>query len=194
MFFLILPANWILYFLVALFLYQLVFRDYPGIAFAGRSILWVAACATPLGITLSLIYSPGGLTHSASFATLMLIDRFVLFAIAFFAVLLVSVMVRYPISVPRNAAVHCICFGGILSVQTICQVADQWSMYHFTPYFNTIMAAIDAILGGVWAASLTHRGDEHLIRIRHSLRPETELLLLGQLRALNGVLLPTARK
>jgi hypothetical protein len=188
------PLSWVLYFATARHLYQNVFTKYPGIAFAGRSSLWIAAAAVVVGVTLSIVLSPGGLRKNALYRAVLLIDRCALFGIAFLLILLVSVMIRYPISIPKNVAVHTFFFGAILLSQTIIQVADQWTLYHFTAYCNTIAAGFDAILVTSWAIFLTKAGDTAVIRIRQHLQRETEVHLLGQLDALNGILLRAARK
>jgi hypothetical protein len=193
-FLLIVPISWVLYFLVARDLYQRVFRDYRGIAFAGRTCLWAAAVLTPAGVTLSLVFSPGGLTESISFATIVLLDRCVLFCIALFLVLLVSVMIRYPIPVGKNLAVHSIFLSSILFSQVVVQIVDQWTLYQHTAYMNSIAAAFDALLTGAWALFLSRSGDSVMIRFRGTLESATEHHLLGQLDALNGILLRAARK
>jgi hypothetical protein len=147
-----------------------------------------------VGVAISVGLSPGGLTKSLAFSTMLFLDRCVLFGIAFFLVLLVSVMIRYPISIAKNIAVHCISFSSILLSQTVFQVADQWTLYHYVPFWNTLTAGFDAVLIGAWAVFLTDAGDTAIIRIRQNIRPDTEIHLLGQLDALNGILLRAARK
>jgi hypothetical protein len=193
-FLVLLPLSWVLYFATARHLYQEVFSKYPGIAFAGRSSLWIAAIAVIVGVTLSNAFSPNSLAKSVTFKAMLLLDRCALFGIAFFLILLVSVMIRYPISTPKNVAVHAFFFGASLLSQTVIQVADQWTKYQFTAYCNTLAAGFDAILVSAWAFSLTNLGDTAIIRVRQHIRPETEVHLLGQLDALNGILLRAARK
>jgi hypothetical protein len=193
-FLVLVPLSWVLYFATARHLYQEVFSKYPGIAFAGRSSLWIAAIAVIVGVTLSSAFSPNGLAKSAAFKAMLLLDRCALFGIAFFLILLVSVMIRYPISTPKNVAVHTFFFGAGLLSQTLIQVADQWTKYQFTAYCNTLAAGFDAVLVSAWAVSLTNAGDAAIIRIRQHIRPEAEVHLLGQLDALNGILLRAARK
>jgi hypothetical protein len=193
-FLILVPLSWILYFASSRHLYQEVFSKYPGIAFAGRSCLWIAATAVVVGVALSSTLSQGGLKKSALFKAVILLDRCALFGIAFFLILLVSVMSRYPISIPKNIAVHSFFFGAILLSQTIVQIADQWTLYSFTAYCNTLAAGLDAILVSAWAVSLSSAGDTAIIRVRQHIRPETEVHLLGQLAALNGILLRAARK
>jgi hypothetical protein len=188
------PLTWVLYFTASKRLYQEVFTKYPGIAFAGRSCLWVAAIAVVVGVGLSVALSPGGFGTSATFRAIMLLDRCVLFGIAFVLVLLVSVMVRYPISIPKNIAIHSFFFSSILFSQTLFQIADQWTLYRFTAYCNTLVAGFDAVLVSAWAIFLTSAGDNAIIRVRQYIRPETEVQLLGQLDALNGILLRAVRK
>ena len=188
------PLTWSLYFVAARHLYQKVFSKYPGIAFAGRSCLWIAATAVVVGVVLSSTLSQGGLRKSALFKGTILLDRCALFGISFFLILLVSVMIRYPISIPKNIAVHSFFFGAILLSQTIVQVADQWTLYSFTAYCNTFVAGLDAILVSAWAVSLTNAGDTAIIRVRQHIRPEAEVHLLEQLATLNGILLRAARK
>lgn len=188
------PLSWVLYFCTARHLYQKIFTNYPGIAFAGRSALWVSAAIVVVGVVVSTAFSPGVMTERHVFAALLLLDRFVLFGIALFLVLLVSIMIRYPISIPKNIAVHAFFFSSILFSQMLVQIADQWTEYRFTPYFNTLVAGFDAILIGTWAISLTNAGDAAIIRVRQHIRREAEIHLLGQLDALNGILLRAARK
>jgi hypothetical protein len=193
-FLVIVPLSWILYFCTARHLYQRVFSKYPGIAFAGRSSMWMAVIGVTITVALNARLSPVSLGKNRLYATVITLDRWVLFGIAFFLVLLVSVMVRYPISLPRNIAVHSFFFASILFFQTVFQVADQWTRYHYSTFCNTLAAAFDALLVTAWALMLTNAGDNAIIRIRRRIRPETEIQLLGQLDTLNGILLRAARK
>jgi hypothetical protein len=188
------PLSWVLYFWGARHLYQKIFSKYPGIAFAGRSALWLSAAIVIVGVVLSTALAPGVVTSKDLFAALILLDRCVLFGIAFFLVLLVSIMIRYPISIAKNIAVHAFFFASILFSQALLQAVDQWTGYRFTPYCNTIAAGFDAVLVSAWAVFLTNAGDAVIIRVRQHIRPETEVHLLGQLDALNGILLRAARK
>lgn len=188
------PLTWLLYFCIAKLLYKQVFTKYPGIAFAGRSCLWIAAAGVVVTVTFNNIYSPTSLGRNMIYTTVITLDRCVLFGISFFLVLLVSVMVRYPISIPQNIAIHSGFFGSILFSQTLFQVADQWTLFHYSAYCNTLTAGFDAVLVTAWALLLTPAGDTAIIRIRRRIRPETERQLLGQLDALNGILLRAARK
>jgi hypothetical protein len=188
------PLSWVLYFCTTRHLYQKVFSKYPGIAFAGRACMWIAAACVSVAVALSIALAPGSLSKSLAFATITLLDHCVLFGLAFFLVMLVTVMIRYPISIPQNIAVHSFFFASILFSQTIFQIADQWTFYHYSAYCNTLEAGFDAVLVTAWALLLTSAGDHAIIRIRQSIKPETEIQLLGQLDALNGILLRAARK
>ncbi len=192
-FFVIIPLTWILYFAAARDLYQKIFKEYPGIAFAGRSSLWTAAVLMIVSVGLTLVYSHGALRNNFLNAVL-LAGRCVLFSIAFFLILLVSVMIRYPIAIPRNVAVHSIFFSALLFSESLLQVADQWTSYHSTLYFNAATSALDAVIVTGWILTLSDVGDTAIVRIRQHIRPETEMELLGQLDALNGILLRAARK
>lgn len=156
--------------------------------------MWIAAALVGIAVGVSVEFSPGAMSRSLTFSTMTLLDRCVLFGLAFFLVLLVLVMIRYPISIAKNIAVHCFFFSSILFAQTIFQVADQWALYHYSALCNTLTAGFDAILVTAWALLLTNAGDVAIIRIRDRIKPETELQLLGQLAALNGILLRAARK
>jgi hypothetical protein len=90
--------------------------------------------------------------------------------------------------------VHAFFFSSILFSQALVQAVDQLTGYKFTPYCNTVASGFDAILVSAWAISLTSLGDTAIIRVRQHIRPETEVHLLGQLDALNGILLRAARK
>ncbi len=188
------PLTWLLYLLAARYLYLRVFDRYPGIAFAGRSSLWIAASAVPISAIVSIFLSPGRLTKGLTFSVITLLDRGVLFGIAFFLLLLVSVMVRYPISISQNIAIHSLVLAAVLLSQSLLQIADQWAAYRYTAYTNILAAAFDTVLACAWAFLLTNAGDSAVIRIRQNIKPEAEVHLLGQLDALNGILLRAARK
>jgi hypothetical protein len=194
MFLLLAPLTWILYFSTVRQLYQKVFTKYPGIAFAGRSSLWITAACVVAAVAVSLRFAPGGLSKNWIFATVILLDRVVLFGFAFFLALLTAVMIRYPISIPQNIAVHSFFFSSILLSQSIFQIADQWTLYRHSTYWNTGAAGFDSILITAWALTLTNAGDTAIIRIRPRISPENELQLLGQLDTINGILLRAARK
>jgi hypothetical protein len=188
------PLSWFVYLLVARDLYQNIFQKFRGIAFAGRWCLYISASLL-LAVAFASFFLSGSVSKPGpQFEAVAFVDRSVLFGLAFFLVLLVSVIVRYPISIQRNLVVHTLVFSGILFFQSIVQVADQWSAYRYTAFCNTLTAGLDAVLITAWAILLTKAGETIRIRIRHNIKPEMELQLLGQLDTLNGILLRAARK
>lgn len=190
------PLVWLVYLFVARKLYQEIFDRYRGIAFAGRWCIYLAAFLLFASGVSSVVFSRGHISPSVTFATIIFIDRCLLFGISFFLLLLVGVIIRYPISIQKNLVVHCLCFSAILFFQSICQVAQQWTLYShtITMLWNTLAAAFDTVCVSTWVLLLTKAGDNTVVRIRQHIQPEMEIHLLGQLDALNGMLLRAARK
>jgi hypothetical protein len=191
---LIIPISWFLYLFVARDLYQKIFDNYRGIAFAGRWCLYISGVFLVAGGVASVWFSPARLSSSFMFAAITVIDRSILFGLAFFLVMLVIVIVRYPISFQKNLIVHTLVFSAILLCQALLQAADQWTGYHRSTLWNALAAGLDTILVSAWATLISRAGETVNVRIRQHLKPELELHLLGQLDALNGILLRAARK
>jgi hypothetical protein len=188
------PILWILYLLVARNLYQKIFSRYPGIATAGRWVLYMAGTAVAAVAVYSLFFSHGPLWQGRTLITLGFLDRCLLCGFAFFLLLLVSVISRYPITIQRNIAIHCLVFSSILFFQAVLLVADQWTAFRNTMALNTLSAALSSAFVFAWAWRLNQEGDISTVRIRHGLDPALEGRLLGQLDTLNGILLRAARK
>jgi hypothetical protein len=188
------PVSWLLYLFVCRDLYQGIFSKFRGIAFAGRWCLYLSGALLLFVGIGSVLISPGRSNDYEWFKAVYFVDRSVLFGLAFFLVLLVSVIVRYPISIQKNLVVHTLVFSGILFAQSVCQVADQGTGYLYSVFWNTLAAGTDTVLVTAWAILINKAGESLNIRIRHNIKPETEIHLLHQLDSLNGILLRAARK
>jgi len=188
------PVSWLFYLFVVRDIYQQIFVKYRGIAFAGRWALYTSGILLLAGGVASVWLSPARLKAGRLWEGITLVDRSVLFGLAFFLVLLVSVIVRYPISIQRNLVVHTLVFSGVLFCQSICQAADQWTAYHLSMFWNTLAAALDTVLVAAWAILVNPSGENRTVRIRPNIKPDIEIHLLHQLDSLNGILLRAARK
>jgi hypothetical protein len=188
------PVSWLFYLFVARDIYLKIFVNYRGIAFAGRFALYSSGTLLLAGGAASVWFSPARLKEGALWEGIALVDRSVLFGVAFLLVLLVFVIVRYPISIQRNLIVHTLVFSGVLFCQSLCQAADQWTAYNLSMFWNTLAAALDTVFVAAWAIMIHPGGDNHYMRFRPHIKPETELHLLHQLDSLNGILLRAARK
>jgi hypothetical protein len=135
------------------------------------------------------LISPGWLS-----TTVTMIDRSLLFGLALFFVLLVTIMTRYPISIPRNLIVHCVAFSGLLLIQALISLIDQWSAHHYTAALNNFSSLISAVVLFSWSWFLDRGGEITIVRVRQRLDPELEFRLLGQLQSINGILLRAGRK
>jgi hypothetical protein len=188
------PVSWVLYLFVARNLYQKIFKYYRGIAAVGRWSLYAGlfcVCAAAIG---SVVFSQGRFSSSRTFTMITMIDRCLLFGLSLFLLILVSVMSRYPISIQRNIGIHSLLFSLILFSQSISLIGDQWTSFHHTLTWNAITAGFDAICLSAWALLLTREGDTAIVRVRQHLDPALETRLLGELDALNGILLRAVRK
>jgi hypothetical protein len=188
------PVSWLLYLFVARDLYQRIFDKFRGIAFAGRTCLYLSAAFLLASQIASVMFSQGRINPSFGFAAIAFVDRCVLFGVSFFLLLLVGVIVRYPISIQKNLVVNCLAFSAVLFVQSMFQVADQWTLYAHSSLWNTMAAAFETVCVSAWALLLSKAGDTTIVRIRQHLKPELEAHLMGQLNAFNGVLLRATRK
>jgi hypothetical protein len=185
---------WFFYLVAAQGLYSNVFRGYPGIASVGKWIVIAASLCILLTGATNYYLSRRLASPSWLYTTVTMIDRSLLMGLAFFLVLLVSIMARYPISIPRNLVVHSVAFSGILLIQALVSLVDQWTAHQFTIELNNFSSLISGIAMFSWAWFLSRRGDLTHVRTRQRLDPEVEFRLLGQLDSINGILLRAGRK
>jgi hypothetical protein len=185
---------WFFYLVAAQGLYSNVFRGYPGIASIGRWIVIAAGlCILVTGAT-NFYLSRRLSSPSWLYTTVTMIDRALLLGLAFFFVLLVSIMAHYPISIPRNLVVHSIAFSAVLLIQALVSLVDQWTAHQFTAELNNFSSLVSGVTIFSWAWFLSRRGELTHVRTRQRLDPEVEFRLLGQLDSINGILLRAGRK
>jgi len=189
----VVPVTWILYVFVARDLYKKVFARYPGIVVAGRWCVYTSVICSVIVLfstipPASASFEQGPLSWSISF------DRNVVFGISLALLLLIAVMSWYPLTMEKNIAVHSFYFGAILLIQAAAQLADQSTGYRNELFWNTLAAGLTAASVIYWIFSLTQSGDTAIVCIRRNINPALEVRLLGQLDALNGILLRAARK
>ena len=140
------PISWLLYIFVSRDIYQKIFGRYKGIAFAGRTCLHISVVCLFVSIAVGLFFSDPSVRGS-TFANFTSIDRGVLFGLSLFLLLVVATMIRYPMPITRNFIVHCIFFSAALLLQSVFFVVDQVSGYRLSMLWDTLIAALTALVG-----------------------------------------------
>jgi hypothetical protein len=186
--------TWFFYLVAGQSLYRNVFSGYPGIASFGKWIVAAAALCILLTGSTNYYFFRGLISPGWLYTTITMIDRSLLFGVTLFFVLLVVIMSRYPISIPRNLLVHCIAFSGLLLIQALISLLDQWAAHQFTAALNNVSSLVSASVLLSWSRFLTRGGEITIVRVRQRLDPEVEFRLLGQLHSINGILLRASRK
>ena len=190
----LLPISWVLYFFAVRSLYQQVFTRYPGISYAGKWALNIAAGIAVALLVGSSLFTESPFMASRGLTAVMLMDRCVVGGMSVLLIMLVLVIWRYPITIQRNIAVHCMLFSAIFLLTALTNVAYQWAGFKHGGLINLVGSAASVTLCILWTVRLNALGETLAVKIRKPVNAALESHLLNQLDTLNGILLRAVRK
>jgi hypothetical protein len=187
------PVRCIVYMLVVWELFSVIFRDYAGLRSLSKWVMGAAAAIAPLGFVLTIAAPTSRLTYDVT-RTIVRFERGIAFSLVIFILILLFFISRYPIRLPRNNIVHTmlysIWFLGDAAILLISSyVPETWG---YTAVNSSLaVLGIGAYLG--WAILLTKAGEVQQTRVRQHISPELERTLIGELDAMNQVLVRAGR-
>lgn len=188
------PVLWILYLSAAYKLYQEVFANFPGITSLARWTVALAAASIITALVSGLLLTQNQLSPGHLYERITLVDQSLLFGLSLFCLLLLSTILRYPISIGRNLVSHCLAFSGLLLAQALVIIGNAWTAQYYILPLNNLGALFSGLCMGLWSYALTRHGDIAVVRVRRNLDPAAEFRLLRQLEAIDGILVRVGRK
>jgi hypothetical protein len=187
------PIEWFFYVWVVLELYSLVLQDYQGLYTVGRWSLMVAVSLALLASGFSLIVPSHSTRQGHLMAYYYVAERAIYFSLVVFLLTILTLLMRYPITLNRNATIHSVVF----SVYFLSNMAIfLWLSTHGYGAIRIAAFATQAVnLGalGTWLAMLNKAGEQRRQRLRPTWMPGREEKLVRQLNGLNMALLRAAR-
>jgi len=191
------PIKNILYILVVWELFSVIFRDYAGLRSLSRWVMGVAAVLAMVGGALTAVPTGGvsDFNRSAHARTVIRFERGVALGLVIFIIVMLYFISRYPIKLPRNNVVLCMLYSGwFLGDAAILLVMNYVTYSHRNlDIENTALLILQAASYLGWAVLLTRAGEFQETRVRQHLSTEREELLIGELNAMNDLLVRAGR-
>ena len=175
-------------------LHSQAFADYPGISSLTR---WNAYLAAGLALVLSVAMiaaTRSQISYQDFTGYVLLWERCVSFSLVAFIVLMIYMLSRYPIRIPRNLASNIAIFSAFFSGTFLLSFPGASSSMPWEWFAFYGHAALSCICAIAWAFALSPVEVDAVVRVRPRIDPGQEKALLNQLAALNQVLVKTARR
>lgn len=189
------PVAWFFYVQVVLELCWLILHDYKGIYTLGR---WMIQAALLLSVALSAVSLISSWRNAFETSRIILyytmIERGLVFSLVIFLLLTLLSIAWYPLPLSRNVMVYCVVYCVYFLSHTMGLLALNLTGQLITPLVNAAMGVVTALCFVAWLFLLNARGESKRVVLRLEWSPEDEKQLVGQLSAINSVLLRAARK
>jgi hypothetical protein len=187
------PLRMISYILVVWELFSAVFRNYAGLRSLSRWVMGLAAVFAPIGLILTVFAPDSSILPKAKSFRLVRFERGITFGLVIFIVILLYFISKYPIKLPRNLVVLCMLYSvwflgdsalllslSFLPESSLDRVNDGLALFEIASYVG-------------WAGLLSKAGEYQETRVRSHISIERERILIGELNAMNEVLLRAGR-
>jgi len=188
------PIRNILYILIVWELFSVIFRNYAGLRSLSRWVMGIAAGVALFGFVLSITASGSVFTGSVYIPILIRFERGVALGLVIFIIIMLFFISRYPIKLPRNSVVLCMLYSiwflgdaGILLASSFISSPDGVRI------INNVTAVFEVACYLGWTLMLSKSGEFQETRVRRELTPEHERVLIGELNAMNDLLLRAGR-
>ena len=190
------PLRNVLYLLVVWELFSVIFRNYAGLRSLSRWVMGIAAAISPIGLILSLA-AHGSVfdAHSKWFVpTIVRFERGIAIGLVIFILILLYFISRYPIKLPRNSVVLCMLYSlWFIGYAALLLAASFLPISNGRRLVNEGTAIIEICCYASWALLLSKAGEYSETRVRRDISPEHEQVLIGELNAMNEMLLRAGR-
>jgi hypothetical protein len=188
------PIRNVFYILVVWELFDVIFRNYAGLRSLSRWAMGIGAVIAPAGLILTIIASSSTSFTSSRFVRLAIrFERGITFGLVIFIVIMLYFISRYPIKLPRNSLVLVILYGLWFLGDSAVLLSAGFLSSRYRHIVNDALSVLEvgSYLG--WAVLLSKDGECRESRIHRHISPENEKILIGELVAMNGLLLRAAR-
>ena len=186
------PIRNFTYILVVWELFSAVFRNYAGLRSLSRWVMGLAAAIAPIGLILTLL-SPGSNFFGGWTFTFMRFERGIAFGLVIFIVILLYFISKYPIKLPRNNVVLCLLYSVWFLADSAILLTSSFVPVAHANLVNDGLAVFEIASYLGWTLLLSKAGEFQETRVRQNISPEREQVLIGELTALNEVLLRAGR-
>ncbi len=187
------PIRNILYILVVWELFSVIFRNYAGLRSLSRWVMGVAAAIAPVGFILSMA-SSGQAFKSHLVLQVVRFERGIAFGLIIFILIMLYFISRYPIKLPRNNVIHCMVFSVWLLGDAALLLASGFLPKNpGAQIINDGLALLEIGCYLGWTLLLSKTGEYQETRVRRDISPEHERVLIGELDAMNALLLRAGR-
>jgi hypothetical protein len=187
---------WILYLLIAYELYSSVLDNYPGISALGRSTV-VALFGISIGVVI-LTLGVDLQTASTRFDYILryftVTERALSSTMVFLLLGISAFLAWFPVPLPRNVVTHCLLLAAYFLSKGFAYLVRNVAGADVTRTVSTgvLLVWMLCLLG--WLVFMTRKGQQAIISLRERWDPSEQERLLGQLQAMNALLLRATRK
>ena len=182
------PVRTVVYILVVWELFSVIFRNYAGLRSLSRWVMGAAAGIAPLGLVLTIIASESHLNYGPT-RLIIRFERGIASGLVIFIVILLYFISRYPIKLPGNTIVHSMLYSlwfvGDAAILLISSYVPQSWGYRVC---NDSLEVLEIGTYVGWAFLLSKTGEVHEMRVRRHLSPDRVQVLIGELDAMNDIL------
>jgi len=187
------PLRNISYILVVWELFSAVFRNYAGLRSLSRWVMGLAAAFAPVGLVLTMLAPGSKIVSKTMTFRLVRFERGITFGLVIFIIILLYFISKYPIKLPRNNVVLCILYTIWFLGDSAFLLTASFLPKGHEDIMNDGLAVfeIGSYLG--WAVLLSKTGEYQETRVRQNISREREQVLIGELTAMNEVLLRAGR-
>jgi hypothetical protein len=188
------PVRTVLYILVVWELFSVIFRNYAGLRSLSRWVMGIAAAIAPVGLILTWVASESAVQKSQRALMVLRFERGVAFGLVIFIVIMLYFISRYPIRLPKNAVAHTILYSvWFMGDAALLLAASFMNQHPGIEIVNTGLAILEIGSYIGWTLLLSKEGEFQETRVRRTISPETEQALIGELDAMNAMLLRAGR-
>jgi hypothetical protein len=187
------PIEWFFYAWVVLELYSLVLQEYRGLYTVGRWSVIVAISVALLASGFSLMVSSHSTGQGHLMAYYYVAERAVYFSLVVFLLTILVLLMRYPITLNRNAITHSVVFSVYFFSNTAIFLLLSTRGFGVIRIATYGTQAVNLIALGTWLAMLNTAGEQRQQRLRPVWMPGREEELVSQLNSLNVALLRATR-
>lgn len=195
------PVIWVFYVWVVLELCRLVLERHKGLYTLGK---WAMYLGMAVSVTLSVLSLLARFRASASQRTgphaalsklyyFYAADRGVTFCLAIFLLLMLFLLSRYPVALPRNVILHAALYTMFFLSSTLSTILSTVFGLRMFTAIDTALTGVSALCVMAWLFFLNPKGEEVRVNIPH-FGPEHEARILFQLDSLNATLLKVSRE
>jgi len=188
------PIRNFLYILIVWELFSVIFRNYAGLRSLSRWVMGIAAGVALFGFVLTITAGGSVFRGSAYIRALIRFERGVALGLVIFIIIMLYFISRYPIRLPRNSVVLCMLYSiWFLGDAGILLASSLMSSANGVRIINNVLAVFEIACYLGWTLLLSKSGEFQETRVRRELTPEHEKVLIGELNAMNELLLRAGR-